>query len=124
MGEPGARGPEWHDSADEKFRWKGDTSSDEIVGHYFLYAVAHDLLPDPPLQKKLSKTARAIMDHILSHGYYLVGETGEPTTWGRWSPDYFSGEGYSDSPLNSLELLSFLSRLLKNIASGSVSFFQ
>ena len=33
--------------------------------------------------------------------------TGKPTTWGRWSPAYFTQEP-GDSALNSLELLSFL----------------
>ena len=108
MGEDGASGPEWHDSQDSKYRWKGDTSSDEIVGHYFLYPLAFDLLPDAALKKQIAATSRAIMDHILSHGYSLVGETGQPTTWGKWSTQYFNGAGYSDSPLNALELLAFL----------------
>jgi hypothetical protein len=49
------------------------------------------------------------MDHILSNGYYLIDVTGKPTTWGRWSPEYFASKtGIPDSPLNALELLSFL----------------
>ena len=28
------------------YRWKGDTSSDEIVGHFFLYSIACDHLED------------------------------------------------------------------------------
>src|SRR5688572_521606 len=28
---------EWHDTPDKAWRWKGDTSSDEIVGHFFVY---------------------------------------------------------------------------------------
>jgi hypothetical protein len=47
------------------------------------------------------------MDHILDHGYYLIDVTGKPTTWGRWSPDYFLANP-GDSPLNSVELLAFL----------------
>ena len=30
---------EWHDTPDNAWRWKGDTSSDEIVGHYFVYPI-------------------------------------------------------------------------------------
>jgi hypothetical protein len=30
---------EWHDTPDRLWRWKGDTSSDEIVGHYFVYPI-------------------------------------------------------------------------------------
>jgi len=47
------------------------------------------------------------MDHILRNGYYLVDANGKPTTWGKWSPAYFEA-AKGDSPLNSLELLSFL----------------
>lgn len=106
-GEHAPRDGQWHWTADGEFYWKGDTSSDEIVGHMFLYAIATDLLPDAGLKTRIAKTTARIMDHILDHGYYLIDVTGKPTTWGRWSPDYFR-ENPPDSPLNSLELLSFL----------------
>ena len=35
---------EWHDTPDKQWRWKGDTSSDEIVGHYFVYPIYYDLV--------------------------------------------------------------------------------
>lgn len=98
---------EWHWTADGQIYWKGDTSSDEIVGHMFAFAVAHDLLPDDGLKRRIAATTRRIMDHILSNGYYLVDVDGQPTTWGRWSPKYFA-EDPEDSALNALELLSFL----------------
>jgi hypothetical protein len=98
---------QWHWTEDGQYYWKGDTSSDEIVGHLFLYSVATDLLPDAALKKRIAATTARIMDHILDHGYYLIDVTGKPTTWGRWSPDYFR-ENPPDSPLNSVELLSFL----------------
>jgi hypothetical protein len=98
---------EWHWTPDGQYYWKGDTSSDEIVGHFFLYGIATDLLPDGELKTRIAKTAARIMDHIIDHGYYLVGVSGKPTTWGRWSQTYFRQEP-SDSALNSVELLSFL----------------
>ncbi len=106
-GEPMPDSGEWHWTSDGQYYWKGDTSSDEIVGHFFLYGVATDLLPDAALKKRIADTAARIMDHILDHGYYLVDMTGKPTTWGRWSQDYFRQEP-GDSALNSVELLSFL----------------
>ena len=77
------------------------------MGHFFLYGVATDLLPDPALKKRIAETAARIMDHIIDHGYYLIDVTGQPTTWGQWSQTYFQQEP-SDSALNSMELLSFL----------------
>jgi hypothetical protein len=106
-GEPVPTDGEWHWTADGEYYWKGDTSSDEIVGHLFLYAIASDLLPDAVLRKEIAATTARIMDHILAHGYNLVGPPGHPTRWGRWSPQYFQ-EAKEDSPLNSVELLSFL----------------
>ena len=106
-GEPMPHDGQWHWTPDGEYYWKGDTSSDEIVGHFFLYAVATDLLPDPELKKRIAETTARIMNHILDNGYYLIDVTGKPTQWGRWSPDYFREEP-GDSPLNSMELLSFL----------------
>jgi hypothetical protein len=98
---------EWHWTADGQIFWKGDTSSDEIVGHMFAFGIAYDLLPDPDLKQRIAATTRRIMDHIVSNGYNLVDLDGQPTTWGKWSPTYFA-EDAEDSALNALELLSFL----------------
>ncbi len=99
----------WHWTADGKDEWKADTSSDEIVGHFFLFSVAWDLLPEPELKQRIRATAARIADHILEHGYNLTDVNGQPTTWGRWSREYFESEnGKADSPLNALELLSIL----------------
>jgi hypothetical protein len=102
------RGGTWHKLGDGR-QWKADTSSDEIVGHFFLYQVAYDLLPDAELRKRVRDAARRIMDHILDHGLYLVDVNGKPTTWGRWAPEYFATPGgRPDGPLNAVELLMFL----------------
>ncbi len=106
-GDPMPTDGQWHWTPDGNYYWKGDTSSDEIVGHFFLYSIATDLLPDAALKQRIAATTAHIMDHILNHGYYLVDVTGKPTTWGRWSPEYFK-RAPPDSPLNAIELLSFL----------------
>ncbi|HVN05963.1 MAG TPA: hypothetical protein VMT86_16190, partial [Bryobacteraceae bacterium] len=106
-GEPMPHDGEWHWTPAGKYYWKGDTSSDEIVGHFFLYGVATDLLPDGDLKRRIRATAARIMNRIIGNGYYLVDLRGKPTTWGRWSLAYFRQEP-GDSPLNALELLSFL----------------
>jgi len=109
---PGERQPgdgEWHDTADKKFRWKGDTSSDEIVGHFYIFGLAWDLLPPgDPLRPRIAATTRRMMDYIVSHGYTLPDIDGKPTRWGWWNWEYFRGPGLSDGPLNALEVLSFL----------------
>lgn len=107
-GDPRPKDGVWHWTKDGQIQWKGDTSSDEIVGHYFLLSVAYDTLDDAALKARMANAARLMMDYILSHGYTLIDVTGKPTTWGKWSPEYFGGRGKSDSPLNAAELLSFL----------------
>ncbi len=99
----------WHWTPDHQYEWKADTSSDEIVGHFFLFSVAWDLLPDRDLKQRIAAAAARMADHILEHGYNLTDINGKPTTWGRWSREYFESEnGRPDSPLNALELLSIL----------------
>ena len=104
----------WYHNGKLNLDWKADTSSDEIVGHFFLFSIAHDILPNGTLKRQVVATTRRIMDHILSHGYYLIDRTGKPTTWGKWSPQYFANEGKADSPLNAIELLSLV-RAARNI---------
>lgn len=100
-------GGEWHWTSDGQYYWKSDTSSDEIVGHFFAFSIAYDLLPDAELKQRIVATTRRIMDHLIANGYNLVDLDGQPTKWGKWSQKYFS-EDPEDSALNSLELLSFL----------------
>jgi hypothetical protein len=97
----------WHWTSDGQYYWKGDTSSDEIVGHFFIFSIAYDLLPDGDLKGRIVETAKRIMDHILEHGYNLIDLDGKRTTWGWWGPEKLAHEP-DERALNSLQLLSFL----------------
>lgn len=100
---------EWHWTADGEWEWKGDTSSDELVGHYFAYYLAGTLLPDESDRAAVRAAAGRIATHLLDHGLNLVGPGGRVTRWGRYSPDYFqTPDGRADRALNSLEILSHL----------------
>jgi len=109
-GEPRVRksGGEWHDSEDGQWEWKGDTSSDEIDGHFFAYALYYDLVADDAEKKDLRGICRRIMDHIIEHGYLLVDLDGQPTMWGVWAPELLNGPWEAQRGLNSLEVLSYL----------------
>jgi len=98
---------EWHWTKDGKYYWKADTSSDEIVGHFFIFSIAFDLLPDEPLKRRIAETCKRVMDHIIEHGYYLVDLDGKPTRWGFWAPEALL-RAQEERALNSLQLLSFL----------------
>jgi hypothetical protein len=101
------RDGKWNWTRDGQYYWKADTSSDEIVGHFFIFGVAYDLLPDPALKRRIAQACARIMDHILDHGCQLIDIDGQPTTWGWWSPEKLATQP-DERALNSLQLLSFL----------------
>jgi len=78
---------EWHTTADGQWRWKGDTSSDEIVGHYFGYAVYYDLVADETEKQKIRGVVTRMTDHILDNNYQLIDVDGKRTLWGWWAPE-------------------------------------
>jgi hypothetical protein len=103
-------GGEWHKSADGRWWWKGDTSSDEVDGHYFAYSIYHDVAATEEEKKEISAYVARITDHIIDHGFYYVGPPGKPTTWGVWAPEALNHDlkRLGDRGLNSLEILSHL----------------
>jgi hypothetical protein len=107
--EPRPQDGEWHATADGQWWWKGDTSSDELVGHYYAYALYFDLVADAPEKGAIGQAVSRLTDHLIDHHYELIDLDGKPTRWGLWSEEYFqTEEGKYESALCSLELLSFL----------------
>ncbi|MDE3178597.1 MAG: hypothetical protein KGM47_02970 [Acidobacteriota bacterium] len=102
-------GGEWHSTPDGAWEWKGDTSSDEITGHFFAYSVAYRLLPGNGDKAAIRDAVSSIAEGLIDHDYKLVGYGGRVTTWGRYDPQYFkTAKGRDDKALDSLELLSHL----------------
>jgi hypothetical protein len=103
-------GGEWHRSADGQWWWKGDTSSDEVDGHFFAYSIYYDTAADEGEKKEIAAYVTRITDHIIDHGFYYVGPPGTPTTWGVWAPESLNHDlrRLGDRGLNSLEILSHL----------------
>jgi hypothetical protein len=98
---------EWHDTPDRLWGWKGDTSSDEIVGHYFVYPIYYDLVADESEKPALRGVIERITNHILDNGYRLLGPGGRPTRWGWWGPDAI-WEDPDETGLRALQILSHL----------------
>lgn len=107
--EPRPHGGEWHPTPDGKWLWKGDTSSDESVGHYYAYALYFDLVADAQEKKEIARVVSRLTDHLIENDYDLIDLDGKPTRWGQWSERYFqTEEGKYKAALRSLQLLSFL----------------
>jgi len=97
----------WHFTADGQFEWKGDTSSDEVVGHYFAYAVYYDLVAEESEKPAIRAVVDRITTHLLDHNYALIDVTGKPTTWAQYAPEHIAKQP-DEFALNSMLLLSHL----------------
>ncbi|CAF0856268.1 unnamed protein product [Adineta steineri] len=104
--------PHWHPSPiNSTLQFKGDTSSDEITGHEYVYPLVHDLLAgNDDERRRAYALVLNITTHILTHDWYLVGENHTHTTWGIWNPIQINNDSYYQESrgLNSLQVLAFL----------------
>ena len=100
----------WHRSRDGQWRWKGDTSSDEITGHMFGYLFYHDLVADQAERQRVARHILNIVDTIAANGYVLKGLDGTHTRWGVWSPAKLNDDPdwAAERGINSVEILSYL----------------
>lgn len=87
--------------------YRADTSTDEIIGHLFIYKVAYDVLGDDgeegEIKQVLVDTVRRFAQHMVDNGYCLRDATGQATSWGKTERDYFNNSyAWEDCALNSL----------------------
>lgn len=100
----------WRESADGQWLWKGDTSSDEMTGHFYGSYVYYKHAADDARKEKVRTHVRALMSHIVDGGYVLRDTDGEATRWGVWSPEKLLGDPdwHTEAPINAIEILSYL----------------
>ncbi len=102
---------EWHYCEDNPdCEWLGETSSDEMTGHFYAYGIYFDLVADDEEKAKIAEVVRTITDHIIDNNFHLTDVDGVPTTWANWEPDLLNNDDrwYYEKGTNSLEILSFL----------------
>ena len=66
-------GEEWHESSSEQgWLWKGDTSSDEVVGHMFAFPLVYDLVAED--DEAMKDEVETLVDDIIGKSYavYVV----------------------------------------------------
>lgn len=103
--------PRWPKSTDGQWYWKSDTSSDELDGHYFFYALYYEFCADTAAEKdRVREVVRNLTDHLLTHHYQLVDHDGTHTRWGVFDPASLNEDPrwWPERGLNSLSLLSYL----------------
>ena len=102
---------EWHAvEGNPDCEWLGETSSDEMTGHYFAYGSYFDLVANDKEKKKIAQVVKTITDHILENNFHLTDVDGVPTTWANWEPELLNNDDrwFYERGTNSLEMLSFL----------------
>ena len=103
--------PRWPKSADGRWYWKSDTSSDELDGHFFFHAAYFDHVAETPEEKdRCREVVRDLADHLVGQGFNLVDIDGKPTRWGQFGPESVNRDErwVAERGLNSLSILSYL----------------
>jgi len=95
-------------SPDGAWEWKGDTSSDELDGHYFGLSIYYDLVANDAEKQEIREVVERMTDHLIDNGFLLIDLDGEPTRWGVFSPELLNGSWEPERGLNSLSILSHL----------------
>ncbi|UZD23913.1 hypothetical protein [Algoriphagus halophytocola] len=100
----------WQHAPDPEWDWKATTSSDEAIGHIFVYGVLAEIVEDDWVKSKSIELIDTLMSHILSHDLYLYDYDGKPTQWGKWNPDYVNNfpPEVGDRKLNSSNIIGML----------------
>jgi hypothetical protein len=124
LGEPHDQKRAWYNSSTNPgWVWKGDCSSDEVVGHVFAWAALAHVAAPAADRARAAHYLERLIGGVLDHNFTLVDAgTNEATTWGRWDPDWINGESgrgvaagtvggreHSDNRgVNSVQILSHL----------------
>lgn len=100
----------WQNATDPEWSWKATTSSDEAIGHMFVFGVLAELIDDAEIRNKSILLMDTLMSHILKNDLYLVDHDGKPTQWGKWNPAYVNGfpVNVGDRKLNSSNIIAML----------------
>lgn len=100
----------WRASADGRWLWKGDTSSDEMTAHFFGYYAFHELAAEPEDRQRVRTQVTRLTDHLIGNGFVLRDLDGRPTRWGIWAPERLNDDPdwAMERGINSVEILSFL----------------
>ena len=99
----------WYPTPDGLWIWKGDTSSDEVNGHFYSVCLFHDLVARGAEKERAAKHIANLTTHIMENGWVLRDMDGKPTRWGRWDPGYLQRPyGIESRGLNGMEAQTYV----------------
>lgn len=100
----------WIPAKDPEWDWKSTTSSDEAIGHVFVFAVIAELVDDAAIKTKAIRLLDTLMQHIVDNDFYMIDWDGKPTLWGKWNPDYVNArpKNVGDRKINSSNIIAML----------------
>ncbi len=100
----------WRHAEIPEWDWKSTTSSDEAIGHMFVFGAIAELIDVSEIKNKAIKLMDALMQHIVDHEMYMIDWNGNPTPWGRWNPEYVNKRPkiVGDRKLTSSNIISML----------------
>ena len=100
----------WRRAEHPEWDWKSTTSSDEAIGHMFIFGAMAELLDDEDLKKRAIVMMDSLMQHVIDNDMYLVDWDGKPTLWGKWHPDYVNARPVmvGDRKINASNIVAML----------------
>lgn len=100
----------WKHAENPEWDWKSTTSSDEAIGHIFVFAAIAELIDDSAMKNKAIRLIDALMTHVVEHDLYMIDWDGKPTRWGRWNPAYVNARPkiVGDRKINSSNIIAML----------------
>jgi len=100
----------WKIAKDTEWVWKSTTSSDEAIGHMFVFGAIAELIDIPEIKNKAIRLMDGLMEHIVEHDMYMIDWNGKPTKWGRWNPEYVNARPIivGDRKITSSNIVSML----------------
>lgn len=100
----------WRRANHPEWDWKSTTSSDEAIGHIFVFGAMAELVDDDDLKHRAVTLIDSLMQHVIDHDLYLVDWNGEPTLWGKWNPEYVNARPVmvGDRKINASNLVAML----------------
>ncbi len=100
----------WVPASNPEWDWKSTTSSDEAIGHIFVFGVLAELVDDEGIRTRSIALIDSLMGHIVKNDLYLIDYDGKPTLWGKWNPKYVNGmpKNVGDRKINSSNIIAML----------------